>query len=92
MGRNRPLYEFMYHSLLTQIKCGYLRYGDPLPSQPQLCRQYHVGITTVRRVVEMLGREGYVRFVPGRPAAVIFQTSPEECALHLCLLYTSRCV
>lgn len=54
------LYDYLYQSVLTQLACGALRQGDRLPSQTELCRQYNVGITTVRRVYRMLQAEGVI--------------------------------
>lgn len=72
------LYEYIYDSLVSQIECGaYLKSGA-LPSQQQICAKYNVGITTVRRVLKMLDKNGYIHTACGKPAAVTYQASPEE--------------
>ena len=71
MRQAKNLYQYLYNSLASQIECGYLQPGQMLPSQPRLCEQYNVGITTVRKVVQMLAQDGYVRQTAGKPAQVI---------------------
>lgn len=83
MRQAKNLYQYLYNSLASQIECGYLQPGQMLPSQPRLCEQYNVGITTVRKVVQMLAQDGYVRQTAGKPAQVIYRETPEgyACAL-----------
>lgn len=66
------LYETVYQSMLTQLYSGVLRCGQSLPSQQELCRQYHVGITTIRKVLGMLEKNGFIRTAPGKRAVVCF--------------------
>lgn len=81
MRQDRHLYSDLYRSLCTQIECGYLPCGQPLPSQPQLCAQYNVGITTVRRAVVQLARQGYICQPCGQPAVVSYTATPRQYAL-----------
>ena len=53
MIKERSRYHFVYQSILTQIEQGELSPGDSLPTARQLCQQYGVGITTIRRVLRM---------------------------------------
>lgn len=69
------LYEIIYQSILTQLYSGVLRCGQQLPSQKELCAQYHVGITTVRRVIRMLENDGFISSSSGRRAVVCYQES-----------------
>ena len=64
------LYETLYQSILTQLYSGVLRRGRSLPSQQELCRQYNVGITTVRRVIRMLEEDGLIQTASGKRAVV----------------------
>lgn len=77
MRQNLNLYDHLYQSLVRKLQCGVYRHGQALPSQQELCRQYGVGITTVRRVLRMLDRDGYVRAARGQPALVTYE-APEE--------------
>lgn len=79
------LYDYLYQSILTQIRCGALRRGDQLPSQTELCRQYNVGITTVRRVYRMLQAEGIVSS-GARTKAVIQCDLPQEKSAGLAVM------
>lgn len=54
MIKERSRYHFVYQAILAQIEQGQLAPGDSLPTAQQLCRQYGVGITTIRRVLRML--------------------------------------
>lgn len=71
------LYETLYQSILTQLYSGAIRCGQSLPSQRELCRQYHAGITTVRRVIRMLEADGYIHAAPGKRAVVCFDETDE---------------
>lgn len=70
MREETILYENLYQSILTQLYSGVLQYGQSFPSQRELCRQYNVGITTVRRVIRMLEENGFIQSSPGRRAVV----------------------
>ena len=71
MIKERSQYHFVYHSILTQIEQGELSPGDSLPTARQLCQQYSVGITTIRRVLRMLESDHAISCVQGRPALVV---------------------
>lgn len=76
MNGETPLYEYLYASLVTQIEKGALKQGERLPSQQMLCRQYNVGITTVRRTLKMLQQNGYIALSPRRRASVFYKAAP----------------
>ena len=71
MIKERSRYHFVYQAILAQIEQGQLSPGDSLPTAQQLCRQYGVGITTIRRVLRMLEASQVISCVQGRPALVI---------------------
>lgn len=83
MREEQTLYEYLYQSLLGQIESGVYQDGQALPSQQQLCRKYNVGITTVRKVMGLLARNGYLRTALGQAAVVTYQAPVEtyRCAL-----------
>ena len=58
MREETALYRALYQSILTQIYSGVIRRGQRFPSQRQICAQYNVGITTVRKAIRMLEEEG----------------------------------
>lgn len=83
MRQTQNLYEYLYRSILTQIECGAFLGRQELPSQQELCRKYHVGITTVRRVMKLLEENGYILTSPGKPAVIRCQGSAQAAASAL---------
>ena len=83
MREETALYRALYQSILTQIYSGVIRRGQRFPSQRQICAQYNVGITTVRKAIRMLEEEGVIDAGPGRRATVRFDAHSEACARAL---------
>ena len=83
LRQNLHQYEYLYRSLVTQFECGAYPEGKTMPSQQQLCRQYNVGITTIRRVMKMLENNGYIHTAAGRPAVSAYRTAAESCIAAL---------
>lgn len=77
------LYEYLYQSILNQIYIGELQSGEKLPSQQEICRQYNVGITTVRRVFRMLQQDGLISCSARSRAAVLYNAENREAAMIL---------
>ncbi len=61
MERKPTLFNFLHDTLVQQIVSGRIAYGEKLPPLRALCDIYHVGIRTVRDVMDALVKEGYVR-------------------------------
>ncbi|MCH1983030.1 GntR family transcriptional regulator [Ruminococcus sp. OA3] len=78
MYQEPHIYEYLFQSLVLQFECGAFSGGQAFPSQQQLCRQYNVGITTVRKVMKMLNDCGYIQTSSGLPATVIYQAAHED--------------
>ena len=57
--------------MLTQLYNGHCG-AVILPSQQELCRQYNIGITTIRKVMRMLEENGFIRTASGKRAVVCF--------------------
>lgn len=66
-SRYRQVEDF----LLAQIQLGRYRVGDYLPSEHELCRQFGVTRTTVRRALERLSSGGFIERRQGRGSRVI---------------------
>lgn len=64
MNGESTLYGYLYQAIAAEIEAGRYRFGAPLPSQEALCRQYNVGITTVRRTLKMPEADGFHRHRP----------------------------
>lgn len=77
MRKNRNLYEYLYQSLVSQFLHGAFLPGQKFPSQREICLQYNIGITTVRKVMRMLEKEGYLHTAQGRSAVVVYRASTE---------------
>lgn len=77
MVQEQTLYQYLYETLVRKIKSGEFLQVRKLPSQKQLCQQYNVGITTVRKVMKLLQEEGYIHTTSGQSAVVIY-TAPFE--------------
>jgi DNA-binding LacI/PurR family transcriptional regulator len=56
-----PLYQQLRQQLVTRIRRGEFGPGDMLPSENQLCEEYGVSVTTARRALLELVKEGVVR-------------------------------
>lgn len=63
VGRQRggPMYQQLRQDLLARIRRGEFAPGDLLPSENQLRQQYEVSITTVRRALLELVKEGVIQ-------------------------------
>ncbi len=61
-----PLYHQLSQSLLAQITNGHYEPGDTLPPERELTQDFDVSRITVRRAIDELENEGYVRRVQGR--------------------------
>lgn len=78
MKAENNLYETVYQSMLTQLYSGVLRCGQSIPSQQELCRQYNIGITTVRKVLGMLEKDGFIRTSAGKRGVVCFDENKQS--------------
>jgi GntR family transcriptional regulator len=61
-----PLYHQLSQSLLAQITNGEFKAGDTLPPERELTQAFDVSRITVRRAIDELENEGYVRRVQGK--------------------------
>lgn len=61
ISSNTPLYQQLRQELFSRIRRGDFGPGAMLPSENELCREYAVSITTARRALLELVKEGVVR-------------------------------
>ena len=55
-----PKYLQVRNELYDRIQNGYLRKGDKLPSEQELCEEFSVSALTIRRALTELSNEGFV--------------------------------
>lgn len=77
-----PLYQQLRQELFARIRRGEFAPGDLLPSENQLCEEYGVSLTTARRALLELVKEGVVR----RRVGVGTMVAPRVRAAHLALV------
>jgi len=77
-----PLYQQLRQELFARIRRGEFAPGDLLPSENQLCDEYDVSLTTARRALLELVKEGVVR----RRAGVGTMVAPRVRAANLALV------
>ncbi len=61
-----PLYHQLYEVLQDRIRTGAWKPGDLVPPESELAARYAVSRVTVRKVMDMLGREGLIVRERGR--------------------------
>lgn len=65
-----PAYKQLYTDLKLSIKDGKYKPGSFLPTETELCEEYQVSRTTVRKAISMLTNEGYLLVTQGRGTQV----------------------
>ncbi|MEU7316508.1 GntR family transcriptional regulator [Streptomyces sp. NPDC007083] len=73
---NRTLSEHAADRLRNRIISGAYPYGEPLPSQQKLSREFDCSVTPIKNALDELRDEGLVTGSPGRPTIVIDPSSP----------------
>lgn len=63
-------YTVIYDYFKDKIENGYYKPGDLLPPEPELERMFSVSRTTVRKAVDLLSREGFLKAQQGRGTVV----------------------
>ena len=64
-------YAKVYQAIRKDLLDGKYQVGDKLPPEPDLCAQYHVSRTTVRKAVELLIRDGFLYVKQGLGTVVL---------------------
>lgn len=68
------LYDKVFSALQEQIKSGQYAYGMLIPSENQLCKQFSVERTTVRKALALLVQAGLLEKRPGVGCSVVYCT------------------
>lgn len=66
MSKDNFLYRQVYLGIQQDIMEGIFPIGEKLPSDEELCAKYKVSNITIKKAMELLNQEGYIRRVPGR--------------------------
>lgn len=85
MKTDGVLYERIYWLLRNQIECGLLSCGSKLPSRASLCEDFQVSEKTVRRVLELLAKDGLIETTQRKRPVVaqVNQTNEEKKNLYV---------
>lgn len=73
------LYQKVHDDLLQSIHNGVYTAGAQLPSVADLCEHYAVSAITIRRALDMLRDEGYIKRQP-RIGTTVIRTEPDDSA------------
>ena len=66
----KPQYRIVYENLRKQILEGVFKPGDILPSENELCRQYHLTRPTIRHALDALRNESLIIRYQGKGSIV----------------------
>lgn len=76
-------YERTYQLLKNKIESGILPVGTRLPGRSVLCREYRTSERTIRRVLDLLEQDGFLKIEPRkRPVVASAFPTPEGRALQ----------
>ncbi len=64
-------YITIYNDLAEQIKNGYYKTNDLLPSENELMKMYNVSRDTIRKSLNILTQEGYIQKAQGKGSFVL---------------------
>lgn len=73
-----PIYQEVYLKIKKLIREGEYEVGDFLPPESEMERMFQVSRTTVRKVMDMLSKEGYIEVKQGRGTRVIDYNSTQH--------------
>lgn len=62
----RPIYEQIRDELLNRMERGVFNRGEQIPTEAELCSEFGVSRTSVRKAIESLQDSGIVRRIPGK--------------------------
>lgn len=72
MSTIMPLYEIVYHEIVTEIYVGSRACGDYLPNLQHLEEHYQVGRNTMRRSLQLLIENNFIQMTKEKRYQVIF--------------------
>ena len=69
--KSEHLYLQLAETLMSQIREGTYADGSLLPSERELCEQYHLSRTTVRQALQVLNQKGYTKSSRGKATVAL---------------------
>ena len=76
-------YERAYQRLKHKIECGILPVGAKLPGRSVLCKEFGTSERTIRRALELLEQDGFLKIAPRKhPVVISAFASPKGRALQ----------
>ena len=63
-------YSKLYKYFKEKIENGYYKPGDLIPPEPEIEKMFSVSRTTVRKAVDLLSREGFLKAQQGKGTVV----------------------
>ncbi len=73
LRKELPAYKLLYEMLRKHITNGMYQKGDILPSENELCTKHQVTRPTVRKALDRLVHEGYIKKKQGKGSIVLGQ-------------------
>jgi len=67
---NKFLYKGLHDTIMNNIKNGNYKPNELLPSEKELCKQFEVSMVTVRRALEELEKQDYIKKFKGKGSVV----------------------
>ena len=75
---SNPLYVDIYNTLKQEIRDGKYPTGSFFPTENELCRNYSVSRTTIRKAVSLLVDDGYLQVKQGRGTKVLNNSTAQR--------------
>jgi GntR family transcriptional regulator len=75
---SRPLYRVLADQLQGYIRNGYWAVGNIIPTEAQLCEQFSVSRSTIRKTLEYLTQKGYLERKAGKGTWAVDYYQSEE--------------
>lgn len=88
---HQPLYQQLMEELKMLIHTGVYKYGDKIPTEPELAQQYDVSRITVRRTIEELCSQGYLVKQQGKGTFVETPKIYRKVEQHSNMSFTEAC-
>lgn len=87
MKSQTELYYLIYDYYVTRILFGHYKFGNALPSMPNISDYFHLSIPTVRKAFALLEEKNYIKIEAPKAAMVTYKATADDylrnIAVHL---------